>query len=400
MKSKITLFAALASFLFAGSNVIAQTYHCVQNNSGEAHIVAFDISTGTLIDSVGVQFTNVANAGIEGFSGMCQDPVSGDVYVIAHEDVSSNRHLGTIDLFTGDVTSVGILNMTSASMCFDGAGTLYINEGQGSANLYTVSTTDATETLFHTWATSDNDGEALAVNTTDGLLYRYGGGSDGVFMSLDLTTLTETTITTLSGVDTWGGALYYDADNNDFTFASGEFFYNLTTGGTLTTLSDITALNWNGNFKGIHKCMPELGVTLNGTTITADAAGQTYQWIDCATDQPIMGETNQSYTPTVTGDYAVIVDNGICADTSACTLVDFTSLNELNNSLVNVYPNPSTGKINIDVEGEFELEVMSISGRVIETYNNVQSISIETPGTYLLRFNDGANTITKKVIIK
>lgn len=76
----------------------------------------------------------------------------------------------------------------------------------------------------------------------------------------------------------------------------------------------------------------ETGVTATGTTLTADAVGVTYQWLDCDNgNAPIAGATSASYTPSVTGNYAVqITDNG-CTDVSACILVDFTGIEELAN---------------------------------------------------------------------
>jgi len=84
-------------------------------------------------------------------------------------------------------------------------------------------------------------------------------------------------------------------------------------------------------------------VTQTGATLTADYVGATYQWLDCDNaNAQIVGETNQSYTPTLTGNYAVEINSNGCIDTSACMLVDFTGINEINNSSVKVYPNPSS----------------------------------------------------------
>ena len=92
-------------------------------------------------------------------------------------------------------------------------------------------------------------------------------------------------------------------------------------------------------------------VTQNGATLTADLSGATYQWLDCDnSNAQIIGETNQSYTPTVTGNYAVEINSNGCIDTSACVLVDFTGVNEINNSSIKVYPNPTNASFNIEVD--------------------------------------------------
>ena len=74
----------------------------------------------------------------------------------------------------------------------------------------------------------------------------------------------------------------------------------------------------------------DASVSLAGTTITATQAGATYQWVDCDNgNAPIAGATNQSYTAVVTGNYAVEVTYAGCTNTSSCSLVDFTGLDEL-----------------------------------------------------------------------
>ena len=91
--------------------------------------------------------------------------------------------------------------------------------------------------------------------------------------------------------------------------------------------------------------------TQSGATLTADQAGATYQWLDCDDNNAqINGETNQSYTPTVTGNYSVEVTLNGCVDTSACFLVDYTGIYEINNSAIRVYPNPTKGSFSIEVD--------------------------------------------------
>ncbi|QEE50828.1 T9SS type A sorting domain-containing protein [Flavobacterium alkalisoli] len=65
-------------------------------------------------------------------------------------------------------------------------------------------------------------------------------------------------------------------------------------------------------------------VTLDGTTLTAAEAttGTTYQWVDCDNeDAPIDEATSQTFTPTATGNYAVIITKGGCSAQSECTAV-------------------------------------------------------------------------------
>jgi len=114
--------------------------------------------------------------------------------------------------------------------------------------------------------------------------------------------------------------------------------------GTTTTTAPITTpgttmITWtfddgNGNISTQDQTVlnPIIDVTVDvtGTTIQSNQLVAGYQWVDCDNAfAPINGEMNQSYTPTVTGNYAVEINVIGCVDTSACTLIDFAGIDEL-----------------------------------------------------------------------
>ncbi len=105
-------------------------------------------------------------------------------------------------------------------------------------------------------------------------------------------------------------------------------------------------------------------VTQNGAQLTVDQTGATYQWLDCDNNFAIInGETNQSYTPAVTGNYAVEVNMNGCVDTSACFLVDYTGIEEL-------------------IQSEKELvKIIDFMGRETEIKPNTPLIFIYSDGT-------------------
>lgn len=94
----------------------------------------------------------------------------------------------------------------------------------------------------------------------------------------------------------------------------------------------------------------DASVTVSGFTLTANAAGATYQWLDCDNAYaPIAGETGSSFSPNTDGSYAVSVTQNGCVDTSACNSILGLKLDESDLSkAIAVYPNPSTGMITID----------------------------------------------------
>jgi hypothetical protein len=246
---KKNLLLTLATIFIAGSS-ISQNFWCVQND--QAHLLTINISNGTIVDSIGVSAANIAANPIGGFQGMAQHPTTGGVYVLFKDD-NSDKFLGTMDMSTGVITTIAATTSNLATIAFDANGVLYAMQGDGSTQMYTLDIATAAETAFHSYASASSDGEALVFNTTDNLMYRYGGADDGDWVSLDLTTLAEDSITTMSGMDQYGGALAYRQGQNKFVLGLGETFYDVLPDGTNSVLSDITASQISSYFKGIVK---------------------------------------------------------------------------------------------------------------------------------------------------
>lgn len=111
-------------------------------------------------------------------------------------------------------------------------------------------------------------------------------------------------------------------------------------------------------------------VSLSGNTLTAQQANAQYQWIDCQNgNQPIPGETNQSFVAPNIGPYAVIITAGACSDTSACISIPTLSVSD-NQWLdgVAVFPNPVQDQLTVQLsafEKDVQLTVTDFSGRVV-----------------------------------
>ncbi|MBI4947449.1 MAG: C10 family peptidase [Bacteroidetes bacterium] len=142
----------------------------------------------------------------------------------------------------------------------------------------------------------------------------------------------------------------------------------------------------------------DTATSMSGTILTANAAGATYQWIDCNNaNAPIAGATNQTYTATASSNYAVIVTQNSCSDTSSCVLVNVTSAKEIISAKsVSVYPNPSNGQFKIELELNSKAQIV-ICNTLGETIYKVQAqqgkqevnISDFAKGIYMLKvFNN------------
>ena len=93
---------------------------------------------------------------------------------------------------------------------------------------------------------------------------------------------------------------------------------------------------------------PVKTTSLIGYTIKANQTGATYQWLICPAMTHITGATNQSYTATADGDYAVIVTLDGCSDTSACVSIVITGIDKIAaDNQFTISPNPATSEIQV-----------------------------------------------------
>ena len=150
---------------------------------------------------------------------------------------------------------------------------------------------------------------------------------------------------------------------------------------------------------------PDVSVTTSGITITSNATGVTYQWLDCNNNYaPIAGETSQSFTATADGDYAVEITDGSCVDTSACQTIAGVGFSEEEN-VINIYPNPTDGNIWINLTNfdQFaEVRVYSIDGklqmsRTINTNNSMLSLAGMSSGLYTVEVIQNEQRFIRKI---
>ncbi|MGZ3904906.1 MAG: LamG-like jellyroll fold domain-containing protein [Bacteroidia bacterium] len=196
-------------------------------------------------------------------------------------------------------------------------------------------------------------------------------------------------------------------DNDSLTLAS--FFLH-------DTLSCVMSFNSScftsvtSNTIILNQGMPHTTTSVNGNMITADQTGATYQWVDCNNGkQAIAGETNQTYTATQNGSYAVVVTSGGCSDTSSCVTISSMSISSGIAKNVSVFPNPSTGVVLINI-ADANVQVNSVSVHNLygaevfhsnETARNFKIDLSDMPkGVYFVSISSQKEVITRRIIIE
>jgi hypothetical protein len=193
---------------------------------------------------------------------------------------------------------------------------------------------------------------------------------------------------------------------NSYTSPSTRFTY--TTSGTyLDTIPNAAGcdsvitilLNINTVDTGVHISSP---------TLTANATGAGYQWLDCHKGfAPISSASHQSYTATSNGNFAVAVTQNGCTDTSACKTITGLGIIENNfGEYLKIYPNPTDGMLYIDLgtsQNKATAIVRNALGQDVlkKSFSNTDQLQLDIPGeagVYFVAINAGAKRAVVKVL--
>ncbi len=176
---------------------------------------------------------------------------------------------------------------------------------------------------------------------------------------------TSTCIAT-TGVDIVEACIFYTwIDGNDYTASNNTATFVLT---NAQGCDSIVTLNLTIN----NPTDLDATLTNSGGTLTANESDASYQWVNCGNGfQPITGATEQSYTPTTSGVYAVEISKGGCQIISGCQSVNVTNTKDiLQEAGISIFPNPT--KMYIQIDGIEQLENAVICNTLGQPILNVQ----------------------------
>lgn len=151
------------------------------------------------------------------------------------------------------------------------------------------------------------------------------------------------------------------------------------------------------------------GITqVNATTLTADASGYNYQWVDCDnSNAPINGETGQTFVATTGGNYAVEIDNGNCTVVSSCIQLTIGLEEKEAAESISLYPNPTNSTVILNnQEGTVKsMTIINALGQEINTIEQLPATEFkvnlpEERGIYLFIITTENNQKTYKRVIK
>ena len=159
--------------------------------------------------------------------------------------------------------------------------------------------------------------------------------------------------------------------------------------------------------------MVDVSVTdFNGTLRADNDFATSFQWINCDSNEIIAGATGQLFTPTITGNYAVVVNSINCVDTSDCYFVDLVGIDDLaQNIQIAVYPNPAgadQGTVLIEVANtpNYNIVIRDLTGKMVYNQNEVSVMQTEiditefAAGTFFIEIQTKqGSTFTKLVVM-
>ncbi|MFT5266259.1 MAG: hypothetical protein ACI8YQ_005023, partial [Polaribacter sp.] len=286
---------------------------------------------------------------------------------------------------------------------------LYINDSQGNYTLSTNSPFDSLGVNSISKADLESDGDTdLLINYHDGSTRLYINNSIGdftelppslfeavtagesIFVDIDSDGAKDVICSGAGGDNATGVITFVYKNNGDATFSLldslvGAYGSSIGTADfNNDSFTDLVIIgNTNDFVPNNMDTLSRTRIYLNNTldlTITqvdnllnanSSGAGITYQWIDCADGSEIAASTAQTFSATTNGNYAVILNDNGCVDTSAC--ISISSLGIMENGFgkdLLLYPNPTNGHFSIDLGEILEnitISITDLSGRLIQT---------------------------------
>ncbi len=175
------------------------------------------------------------------------------------------------------------------------------------------------------------------------------------------------------------------ATNSTYSATIGSFYNVIISNGTCTNTSPPVSISVNS--------LPVTIIQWNGTQLYTPFTFASYQWY--VSGVMIPGATQQYYTPTTNGVYYCRVGNeNNCYNLSPNYNLLTLSVNNLATPSLSLYPNPTTGIVNVDFFTDGVLYVYNAMGQLVLQQSNPSiDLSKQANGMYLIRAYNSAQEL-------
>jgi hypothetical protein len=144
------------------------------------------------------------------------------------------------------------------------------------------------------------------------------------------------------------------------------------------------------------------GQTLSAISFPANA---TFQWLNCDNSfTEILNQTDSVFYVMNDGNYALLVAQNGCVDTSSCYNVSIVNSIEVTNDFLKVFPNPAKEEFYISIpliNNLVSLSIVDTKGQLIKELPVKQSnmmIDDLTPGIYFIKYQTKSNVEYCKIM--
>jgi hypothetical protein len=120
-----------------------------------------------------------------------------------------------------------------------------------------------------------------------------------------------------------------------------------------------------------------LSISPNGQ-LEASAGGQNYVWVNCANGEVIAESASNTFEPLASGNYQVLIQDGLCGAYSNCVEFSVSSVSEGNASSVALYPNPGADVMVIRLHGAAHIQVFNALGARMESIQAQGQVELPT----------------------
>ncbi|MGZ3864278.1 MAG: FG-GAP-like repeat-containing protein [Bacteroidia bacterium] len=348
-------------------------------------------------------------SGPNAFSSSQQNPTINNIPIVASGTytVSGTDANGCVNTATVAITINSLPNITanaspSASICF--GGTVTLNGGGGTAYAWTGGVSNGvafSPFITKTYTVTGSDANSCVNTATITVTVN---SPPAITASASSTVICMGSSVTLNG----GGANTYTWTGG---ITNGVAFTPTATATYSVTGTSLAGCTGNTASVTVTVNSADTSVTLTSHTLTANAGNASFQWMDCSTGFTISGATFQAFAPVVDGNYAVIVSQNGCVDTSSCYLMTGIGIQEnYANVKVSIYPNPNNGEFNLTMS-QFDnlktsvVEIFNLLGEKVYSVkldhaNSAHDITTFKPGIYQLKVINNNQIIHLGKIIK